>query len=894
MAAQQAFIDTYGPLAQDIATKTGLDPTVVLGQIAQETGWGQHVQGNNIFGISPKGQVANYPSVQAAAQDYIALMKGRYASAAAAPTPAAQAQAIASGGYNEDPTYGTKVAQIAATLPAPAAGYDVAPAFSARWGLPAAANTNAPTPVATPPAADFNTRWGLPAAPAAPSEFQTVPTHDVAGQEGASTNLSDADLAKLRADRAMQTPAAVATPVAAAAAPAPQPASQPDTTTWDTAPSPGYGQWDAAHGTLLPANNIPTNPLSYQSVSGTLAPAPNTTYGEYVPLARDNTTGTLRLAMPMAARNLLQGGADLLNGPASGSVTPQATATLGAMTGQLTPSPAAGTYAAIRSAAQARAANPLQPPVGSIGSPAVKFVPPAPHPAPPPQYLPPEFRAQPGVMTPQVPMNAGGLTEPVPYVAPAFVPPGSHAPGRVPERPLFVPPEAPAPPSGPSRVASPATEATNPLQAPQEPLPSPNPLQAPTTPPVALNPTSGMTPREAAEYNAIPETLPSAPLLPPASKAAADARADRLIQHFSTRKGEGAQSDLVPGYEPTLAQKTNDPGLATLERGVQSVNPGPFAMRAENNQKAIQDFVHKLIGTQPDTEAAEAQIDAEMAPRKDAVFANPGKADLAPVAKTIDDILAGPDGKRGAVKKTLGSVTESLYDADGKLETDPSMLWGIRKNINDLLMPAAQRENPELQAASRQLIEVKNVLDEAIEPAAPGFTALMSDYANRLRPVDEMKYLQKLNLTDATGNVRLQAVDSAIKNIQKQQQLPGVQKATSVSTDTLAALNTLRNTLRTQAASAAGKPINSTTFQNLATNSAVGNLTGNPLVSAGLGGLGAIATGGPVGAIVAPLANMGIHRIMGNAERNVSSSLIERLLNLQGKGDAVFQQRPRP
>jgi flagellum-specific peptidoglycan hydrolase FlgJ len=103
---QQTFVQTYWPLAQDIAGATGLDPTVVLGQAAQETGWGQHVSGNNIFGITPGGNLASYPDIPTAAQAYVDLIKSRYAGATQAPDSAAQAQAIASAGYNHDPKYG--------------------------------------------------------------------------------------------------------------------------------------------------------------------------------------------------------------------------------------------------------------------------------------------------------------------------------------------------------------------------------------------------------------------------------------------------------------------------------------------------------------------------------------------------------------------------------------------------------------------------------------------------------------------------------------------------------------------------------------------------------------------------------------------------------------------
>src|SRR5436190_17596113 len=48
-----------------------------------------------------------------------------------------------------------------------------------------------------------------------------------------------------------------------------------------------------------------------QAVQAALAPAPDTTYGSVLPLARDDKTGELRIAMPSSVRSFLQGGVDL-------------------------------------------------------------------------------------------------------------------------------------------------------------------------------------------------------------------------------------------------------------------------------------------------------------------------------------------------------------------------------------------------------------------------------------------------------------------------------------------------------------------------------------------------------------------------------------------------------
>jgi hypothetical protein len=126
------FLQTYAPLANDIATRTGLDPAVVLGIIDTETGGGQHVLSNNIFGISPGGKVARYPDVQTASEAFITLMQQpRYAKVLQAP-PEAQAQALVAAGYNTvDRQYAAKVGNRAAQIGKQLGYQDQAPAAPA-------------------------------------------------------------------------------------------------------------------------------------------------------------------------------------------------------------------------------------------------------------------------------------------------------------------------------------------------------------------------------------------------------------------------------------------------------------------------------------------------------------------------------------------------------------------------------------------------------------------------------------------------------------------------------------------------------------------------------------------------------------------------------------------
>lgn len=114
MNFKEQFIHDYGPLANDIAQATGLQPGTVLGQLAVESGWGRHYVGNNPFGISYGGHVNAFGSVPDSAQAYVDLMKARYQNAIQEPNVAGQALMITRDGYaGPDRAYGDKVVAAA-------------------------------------------------------------------------------------------------------------------------------------------------------------------------------------------------------------------------------------------------------------------------------------------------------------------------------------------------------------------------------------------------------------------------------------------------------------------------------------------------------------------------------------------------------------------------------------------------------------------------------------------------------------------------------------------------------------------------------------------------------------------------------------------------------------
>jgi peptidoglycan hydrolase FlgJ len=137
----QSFVDQLRPLLQQAGRQLGVSPEILLAQAALETGWGRSMVGNNVFGIKagaswPGSQVTTttheveagqtvereaafrlYPSLDAAVQDYVALVGGsrRYQAVIGAGNDVAvYAQGLAAGGYATDSDYASKLKAITA------------------------------------------------------------------------------------------------------------------------------------------------------------------------------------------------------------------------------------------------------------------------------------------------------------------------------------------------------------------------------------------------------------------------------------------------------------------------------------------------------------------------------------------------------------------------------------------------------------------------------------------------------------------------------------------------------------------------------------------------------------------------------------------------------------
>lgn len=444
----------------------------------------------------------------------------------------------------------------------------------------------------------------------------------------------------------------------------------------------------------------------------------------------------------------------------------------------------------------------------------------------------------------------------------------------------------------------------NPL-LPAGPTPtSPGVPGAPKAAEVQLNPageaahTSGpYAPSSPAEVGTIPDALPPQ-RIPILTQSQANARADAIIQHFAANGPKDFDASVnVPGSVPTLAQGTGNAGLATLERGMRN-NPDVaniFDSVDTAQQQARQQALRNLVGTPDDLAAAVAARGKATSALRDKAFApdNIKPTDASDAVAEIDKVLTGPEGGRTAVTGPLAKLRAGFFNPDGTPITDPATLYqSTRKNITDALSPLSRGTDADATAASSILQRVLPKLDTAIEAGAPGYQDYMNAFRDQSGPVNAMQYLQGRNLTDAYGNTTLQKLDSTIKDVQRQQAMPGARSADSLSDDQMAQLDALRTDHLRSANLAKGKALGSNTVQNLSTNTVMNALTGTASQVAGRAA-GAIFGHVP-GYLVAEGAERGLSAAAANAERMTRQAVVDRLLNKGGSGVAALGGTPAP
>lgn len=463
---------------------------------------------------------------------------------------------------------------------------------------------------------------------------------------------------------------------------------------------------EAGGGVWLPAVYGDPNKLDIQSA---LAPAPNTIYGDIVPLARDTKTGELRFAMPNMLRSPLQ---ELFGGGGEGG--PGITTTVDPETGRVSTSlsPSAAVLAGA-------GANPLR------------------------------FDASPGI-------SGGALidTTRAPDLPPNIVSPDLTT--RMAERnALEGQPATPAPSTPlPSRY----TEAPQPGGAqPAEVQPvAPQPAGAQITPPGAAT----LTPSEVAAYRAtaegnkllenqrvgepdrtsyVPGVTPNSAELEQTATAARELKSLGITSPEASQEAKmaaQANNDARTSYFNDTARSPVDIMKAEADRAAQAEADlkATWANKTDADAQPVIDTANAIKispdGRRPAVRNAIDSITSELKDANGNLITDPEQ--LYGVRKHIDDLLSKEGQRETPLAARATASLQALKDQlDAVIEAAAPGFKQYLKNFSDASKP----------------IDEMRVLQEAAPGLfkGPGATLRYSDFQRFMKNIVDMRNAQGVN-----------------------------------------------------------------------------------------------------------------------------------------------------
>jgi len=246
------------------------------------------------------------------------------------------------------------------------------------------------------------------------------------------------------------------------------------------------------------------------------------------------------------------------------------------------------------------------------------------------------------------------------------------------------------------------------------------------------------------------------------------------------------QDSQVPGVQRTLGEASADPGLMSLENALRARNRGAFDPIDLRNNAARVNQLQQIAGTEADMAAAEAAREtvvdtrlaqslqegaqyeqaltaAQQAERQSAQEAanraavenqrlqSLGLAGNTPVPEvpapgaTVSEglqNLRGMVGRMRAERAARPSVQSAINDVGRALAgADESVgsLYQVRQYVGDLLSGKAGSDKGYAQAASRELMQIRDALDNELAARAPSFPEYLNAYRQASRPINRME-----------------------------------------------------------------------------------------------------------------------------------------------------------
>lgn len=216
----------------------------------------------------------------------------------------------------------------------------------------------------------------------------------------------------------------------------------------------------------------------------------------------------------------------------------------------------------------------------------------------------------------------------------------------------------------------------------------------------------------------------------------------RAAETIARRADEGAGGPVA-----TSGLLSGDTRLSSAEQAARLRNRAPFIERDQQVAQRASDNVSDLKDTGADVYSAQraaqdrplelaADRDAAALPLLRQAEQSGAVVDPQPVVDRIDKMLG--EAKRPAVVNALKDARRMLNRAGTEdLDTSVSGLYETRKAINDLI--EGRTDTPTGRYAKKELIEVRDLLDEQINAVAPEFGQYLKTYREGSAPINELR-----------------------------------------------------------------------------------------------------------------------------------------------------------
>lgn len=292
----------------------------------------------------------------------------------------------------------------------------------------------------------------------------------------------------------------------------------------------------------------------------------------------------------------------------------------------------------------------------------------------------------------------------------------------------------------------------------------------------------------------------------------------------------------IPGSQPTMAATSQDKGLASFERTASQLPEasGQYAQRLAQNNQARNVLLEKYTTDKVLNDALRKR-DEITAGIRNRAFTKKSPVKPTAAVEKIDNILNSPVGARDMVRGQLNEIKERIRtEVNENGFADPARLYSVRQDIADIIegnVVGSRAENTR-KVASKQLIEIRQTLDDIIESGAPGYQEYLRMYRTMSQPVNQIKQMQNISTkasggtVDPTTGVRnftavrfgklVDQLEADPRNALSKTQM-AVLKRVSKELDEGAMMNL-----------PGIKPAGSDTFKNLTVGNLLGNISANP------------------------------------------------------------------